>query len=370
MAFAFKRSLTIDHTQCGSSDSTNFPVLVKLDASNCGTTMKTAGNGGHIQHTVSQSGGSPVTIPADLIFTSDSGGTTKIPWEVVSYDGTNGIIWAWVKIATVSHSSNTVFWVFYGDTTVSTQQNTSSFSPANVWNANYVGVWHMNNNAASTTITDSTSNGINATAQQNTSALTVSGQIASAISFNGSSDFASFTSQALGTTHSFQCWFYSNFVNTYQTTFGGAANNGVLTQGNSTLDYFDDPNNLSQLGGMTVIPNNTWTHLVTTRNGTAAITTYENGVSQGSANLTGTAGSMTISEIGRSDGGLNYMGGRLNEMRLSSVVLTADWVTTEFNNQSNPESFLTAGSETSLGSSAIFTKSSIILQAVNRASTY
>src|SRR5665213_1586753 len=108
MAYAFSRSLTIDHTQCGSSDSSNFAVLVKLDSSNAGTTMKTVANGGHIQNTVTQSGGNAVTMPADLIFTSDSGGTTKVPWEIDSYDGTNGILWAWVKLATVSHTSNTV----------------------------------------------------------------------------------------------------------------------------------------------------------------------------------------------------------------------------------------------------------------------
>src|SRR5579872_5586228 len=162
MAYAYKRTITVDHTKCGSSDSSNFAVLVKLDSSNCGTTMKTVGNGGHIQNTITQSGGSAVTSPADAIFTSDAAGTTQIPYETDYYDGTNGVWWVWVKVATLSHSSDTVFYLYYDDATVTTQQNTGSYSPSNVWDSNYSAVWHLPN-GSSLNATDSTSNANNGT---------------------------------------------------------------------------------------------------------------------------------------------------------------------------------------------------------------
>ena len=58
-SFSYTRSLTIDHTQCGNSDSSNFPVLVEIST----PAFKTAVNGGHIQNTVVQSGGNAVTMP-------------------------------------------------------------------------------------------------------------------------------------------------------------------------------------------------------------------------------------------------------------------------------------------------------------------
>src|ERR1700690_2699336 len=101
MAYTYTRSLTIDHTKCGGSDSPSFPVLVSLSD----TTLKTVGNGGHIQHTTTQSAPA-VKMPADLIFATSSSGATLLPWEVEFYDAVNGILVAWVQL-TVSHSINT-----------------------------------------------------------------------------------------------------------------------------------------------------------------------------------------------------------------------------------------------------------------------
>lgn len=146
-AYSYNRSITIAHGQCGTADSSNFPVLVKLDSGSAGTTMKVAGSGGHIQHSGNSASGPTVTMPYDLIFTSDSGGTTKIPWEVESYDGAAGTLLAWVK-TTCNHTTDQVIYVFYGDSGVNTAQNTGSFTPANVWDSNYKTVLHMADNAA------------------------------------------------------------------------------------------------------------------------------------------------------------------------------------------------------------------------------
>ncbi len=152
-AYNFSRSITIDSTLCGSSNSSDFPVLVKITGA---TSVKTTANGGRITHTGAQTGGASVVMPYDLVFSSDAAGTSTYPWEIESYDGSAGTLIAWVKIPTVSHSAPTVFYMAYGDSSITTQQNFASVSPANVWNANYVMAAHITNGTVLSLI-DSTS---------------------------------------------------------------------------------------------------------------------------------------------------------------------------------------------------------------------
>src|ERR1035441_8666497 len=159
MAYLDYETCTVDHTQCGSSNSTAFPVLVSITA----TLLKTVAHGGAISNTVTQSGGNAVTMPADLVFSADALGVTLYPWEIEFYDGTNGILVAWVQVPTLSHTADTVFYMPYGNVLISTQQNTGSYAPSAVWDTNYKGVWHLPD-GTTLNLNDSTvtgNNGIN-----------------------------------------------------------------------------------------------------------------------------------------------------------------------------------------------------------------
>src|SRR5581483_11565509 len=57
------------------------------------------------------------------------------------------------------------------------------------WDSNFSSVYHMANDAANTTVTDSTSNANSGTNQANTSSKTATGEINGALSYNGSSDY-------------------------------------------------------------------------------------------------------------------------------------------------------------------------------------
>src|ERR1044072_2014084 len=72
--FAHKMSLTVDHTKVGSDDRSNFTVMYSATVSQ----WATAGNGGQIRNTVTQTGGCGITVLADFIITSDSGCTTPV----------------------------------------------------------------------------------------------------------------------------------------------------------------------------------------------------------------------------------------------------------------------------------------------------
>ena len=83
----------------------------------------------------------------------------KLKWEVEKYNGTTGNLIAWVKIPSVSSSTDTVFYLMYGDSSINTDQS----DPPNTWDSNFKGVWHMADSAANTTIRESTVTGANGT---------------------------------------------------------------------------------------------------------------------------------------------------------------------------------------------------------------
>src|SRR4029077_23347 len=81
------RQMTINHTKVPSTQS-NFTVLVNVTD----PALKTVANGGHVANANGY----------DIGFYADSGGTTKLKWEVEKYNGTTGNLIAWVKIPSVS----------------------------------------------------------------------------------------------------------------------------------------------------------------------------------------------------------------------------------------------------------------------------
>ncbi len=153
MAYAKTYSITVDHTKCGSGNTTDFNFLFfgTYDGTGGEPDLRTVGNGGDVQNTVSVGG---VTVPADLIFTSDAFGATPLKWEIVSYTASTGQIIAWVKIPTLDASTDTVIYIFYKDAAVTTWQGDVN----GTWNSSYLFMIHGSN-----VETDSTSNGRNFT---------------------------------------------------------------------------------------------------------------------------------------------------------------------------------------------------------------
>src|SRR5262249_12849616 len=90
----------------------------------------------------------------------------------------------WVKVPTLSHTADTVIYLFYGNPSVSSDQSNASA----VWDTSYLAVWHMNN--ASSPATDSTGHGHSASGS-NSPTFGVSGRVGNAVSFNGSNQYLS-----------------------------------------------------------------------------------------------------------------------------------------------------------------------------------
>jgi PKD repeat protein len=299
----------------------------------------------------------------DILFTS-SDGTTKLPHEIETYTGSTGALVAWVKVPTVTDSMNTTIFMYYGYPASPNQQNKNG-----VWNSNYKAVWHLKEDpsGASPQMLDSTSN-----ANHGTSAgtMTTSDQVAAKINggldFDGSNDYLGTTYVQTGVTaYTIEVWIKTPTTSMQRVIVhdrgsgagmsltlevGGTYPGGPGAAGN--VGYGVDSNNIyiGRFSTSTVNDNN-WHHLVgvwAAPPGTAIAPAQFSIYIDGTAAATGNAvvGSATSPLTG--SGGtqlayhqpwVTYLPGILDEVRISTSSLSADWIKTEYNNQNTPSTF-------------------------------
>ncbi len=330
----YRQEITINYTQVTSSQ-TNFPVLISI---NSDTSLAT----------YAQSNGN------DILFTSDDG-ITKLNHEIEQYNTSTGQLIAWVNVPSLSSSTNTILYMYYGNSNASNQQNT-----AGVWDSNYSGIWHLPN-GTNLSANDSTSNANNGTIYGVTP---TTGKIGGAGYFNGSSYIEvpnssslqvgkpGFTFEAwvnpnnISNCGSFNCIIF-NEENSYEWAI---SNNGLLgiAIANTTPGW-------NWVSTSQIIPTNQWTNLVITYDG-SYIKTYINGTLQntitGSGNLTSVTTALRIGARGAPSSAFAFWYGSLDEIRISSIARSSSWISTAYNNENSPSSFFTLGSqETSIATS-------------------
>jgi len=118
----YNKNLTIDHSMVsGSSDLNNFPILLDFYDSDL-----------RIEEKVQTDGD-------DIAFTDSNG--VKLDHEIESFtqdfNTTHAHLLVWVKIPTLSSTTDTAIKMWYGNSAVASLAN-----PGSLWN-NYGGVWHM-----------------------------------------------------------------------------------------------------------------------------------------------------------------------------------------------------------------------------------
>jgi hypothetical protein len=166
-SWLYRKKITIDHTKV-AADQSNFPVLINLPTdSDLASHAKSNGD--------------------DILFTS-SDGITKLAHEIEKYDNTSGQLVADVKVPSVSSTTDTDIYLYYGNSGASNQQNATS-----VWDSNFVAVQHLNEDPSTSgllPILDSTNNKLDATSSGTlTSGSQVNGQIAGSLQFDGTDDY-------------------------------------------------------------------------------------------------------------------------------------------------------------------------------------
>lgn len=325
----YKRTLTIDHLQVPSTQS-DFPILVNFTDA----TFKTVANGGRVKATNA------------FTFSSDSAGASLLKWEVDRYDATTGEIVAWVKIASVSSSSDTVFYIRYGGT-ITTDQSDA----ANVWTNNFRAVWHLKD-GSTLTLTDSVGG---FTLTNNNSVAASAGQIDGAAAFlAGSSRSLTNASIGIGTAVTFTAW--AKATASPQQFQGIMAMRGAtgycLMDFNSAgaggaISYFVKATTDRSVLGSGNANTNIWYHVAMTYDSSAGLKTYLNAASQGTVAANGNINTdPTTINIGNDPGLTGFLTGNVDEPRVANVARSADWITVEYANQKTSQTLVALGSET------------------------
>ena len=312
MDWSYRKLITLNHNQV-PSDQNNIPILLNITDTELRNTAQSDGD--------------------DIAFTNVSG--YKLNHQIEKYTAGTGALVAWVNVTSLSSSSDTQIYMYYGNSECSSQQN-----PHGVWDSNYLGVWHLNETSG--TILDSSGNGKSGTITGAT--YGADGKISKAISFDGNGDYIDITI-AIPATVSISAWAQSTTsgLSDMLWCIGNTGTGGpdlFFYNGNIYLNTWDGGGN-----PFCVQPNvNQW-HLYTTIIDSVA----NNARLYIDGRLTGTAGYRNPTKATfaiSSSNGYDWQG-IIDEFCISKIARSATWINTGYNNVNNATNggFFTVGSE-------------------------
>jgi len=335
--YQYRRRITIDHTQVGSGTHTDFPFLVTAACFDAAFFT-------HVAKTT------PINN-LDIIFV-DSDDLTKLDREIVDYDQAGNRLEAWVRIPSLSNSTDKVIYVYYGYAGANEPNNLTT------WSSAYRAVYHLQ--SYSNPMTDSTVN-LNHAAPQNMNASdSVAAKIGRGVDLNGVDEYMTVagTSASLQITGNLtlSAWMrpqsltrneYDRLISK-KNTWNGA--NGYELEFNASAGIdraaIGGGGNNQALAGAPGFSTN-WTYMtgVVGDPDTTHGRIYVNGVNRTTDDTIGAlaAGTETFC-IGSTYTNALFQG-TLDEVRVQSVARSAGWIATEYNNQNAPASFVSVAAE-------------------------
>jgi hypothetical protein len=310
--WGYRKPITIYASQV-PSDQTNFPVLIHLP-SDTDLAADAQGNG------------------FDIVFTDDIG--TKLSHEREAFDGGSGELTAWVKIVNLSSTVDTVIYMYYGNLSAGDQQDTF-----NVWSNGYEGVWHLEETAVDeqTTATHNNSSSVDNDGSQFENESTA-GKIAGAqyVELDDYINVPHHTSIDFGANEDFTISVWLNSTQTQMT--------------NRWPMVVSKEDGMLATVACSGVVDGTWHYVVGVRDGSDILSYLDGGYKNTTADAGGSLSKNQPFRMGASSvgGAWSEYEGMIDEVRISSVARNADWITTEFNNQSSPSTFhSTPGAEVS-----------------------
>lgn len=342
-AYLFKRSLNINHQLVGTNNTgalpaSGFPVLVTLQ----GDWLRYRTND-------SVNGKIESQLGHDIVFTA-ADGVTRLAHELESYNPEAGTLTAWVRTDALSKAIDTTIYMYYGNgcLTAPTSSQTA------VWDNGFKGVWHLNEDPGAAGvggIKDATANNHSGTPMGGLSnADSVSGIAGNSIVFSQQDCYINFgdvddfdfglgnftvsgwvkgnqTWSALATKSADEgpydgLYIYTSRSRDNWTWWGSGANDDQYAQFNP--DSMD--------GG--------WHHLVVVREGTGdnQLKIYTDGVLTTTALEDTNMSNSRDFMIHRWDDFPATAGTQIDEVRVSNISRSYDWIRTSYNNQSTPGS--------------------------------
>jgi len=180
-AWAHQQEINIDHDDIDAT-LTNFPILLHISAS-CGRDSEDLS--AVFDELASDANRKKIAVTID-----DE--VTQCYVEIEKWDDANEQAWLWVKVPSISNAVDTKLYLFYDSAQADNTSyvgDTNSEVAENVWDANFVAVYHMADGADTSHIYDSTGNDKDGTkVGAGAPAVTTSGKVGNAQDFDGSDD--------------------------------------------------------------------------------------------------------------------------------------------------------------------------------------
>ncbi|MFI5340186.1 MAG: DUF2341 domain-containing protein [Candidatus Methylomirabilales bacterium] len=327
----YRKTITINHSNVTAA-LTNFPVLISLTTD------------ADLQANAQASGN-------DIFFTA-ADGATKLPHEIETFTKSSGKLVAWVQVPSLSNTTDTVLYMYYGNAAASNQQNVTG-----TWDTNYKAVWHLkeNGNGTAGEFKDSTgvNNGQGGAGSSAATPAQATGEIGYGQNFGGNDyiQVANNASLNVTTQLTMETWVNVTTPGNDQKVMGMTPNGAgylLAVRTSGLVPEIWDSGGQDYSFTSAAITANTWTHLAVTWTTGGNMIGYVNGAPSNTiAASTNNIGTTTnVLRIGAAPWGTlqYYVTGLIDEVRISNTARTATWISTEYNNQSSPGTFYTVGS--------------------------
>jgi hypothetical protein len=317
---------------------TNFPVLVVLS--------NNINNSGFHYFATATNG-------YDLRFATNSTPTpNSLNYEIESWN-TNSASYVWVQVPTIPGDGSGAIWAKWGDPSASSQL--PCITNGATWANGYQWVSHLSGNA-----NDAGPNRLNGTTNGTADAA---GAVGRGRSFNGTSDYvgiASSSALAIGSEGTMSCW--AQLANWNTSADNELINNNnafsincvyLSVHGTVGLHFRHNLNTTYDLSSP--YESDSWVasswHYVVARWSSAGLYLYADGIQYQSA---GTASPYTQTpaawNLGRFLGSeQQWFGGKMDEVRISSVARSTNWVWAEYMNMASNAVFNKYGAMQTLG---------------------
>jgi len=249
-------AITVDDAYV-DEDLSNFPLFVDLAD-------------------MSSSFWSSVNSDAGDIRVTLSDGTTEVPREVINASTTAETGELFFRATSISASADTVFYVYFGNSSASDYSPSATYGSENVWTNGYDSVLHMHENPAGTApqMKDATANSYDGTTGGGfVAGNSVTGLFGNALQFTGGNRYVNYANSSL-TSYTYSGWFRTTSFSS------GGASNGSGTYfmdrqvggnplvslkaigGNFAHQYRDNSGGgLGALSGSAVLTDGTWQYV-------------------------------------------------------------------------------------------------------------
>lgn len=311
-----------------NTDQTNFWLLLSFTST---PELKQTG-----------SGGSATNVNCfDCILTSDNAGTTLLSqWESDTYNGTTGVWNVWAT-RTLLTATDTKLYLFIGNASTTTFQGGTVSS---VWSF-LRRVYHLGD-GTTLSLTSSSSAGESG-ALTNHSAIAAAGQISGGVATSSTPHYLSgndITNNLGGTGVVVGAWIKtSSAANSMIFNWGiaDATNQVYLYMNSSGKPLIGKGGSQANCVGTTTINDGAWHNFTAVYGGGTSTTIYVDGAADTTCTLTLAPAALAGSSLGAAQDTSQGFTGSIDEVHVGYGTLTADWIATEFNNQSNPGTFET-----------------------------